>query len=313
VFRLKDVLSDVLDTVDLKAALYFRTEYYPPFGVQVPAYKRAARFHLVMQGRCSVSLDQGRGVELAAGDLVLIPNGGAHKLSDHPEREARALDQVLVESGFRGDGPFRIGSGEPDQACQMVCGHFTFREGADHPFLCATPEILFVPATARLKRPILDDVLRLVARGMLEEAPGAVASVSRLSEVLFIELMRAGLDQGLELRKMMSALADPQVGRALSLIHERPADPWTVESLAAAVGMSRSRFAERFRELLASSPMTYLADWRFQRALKQLNQSRAPIKAVARDNGYASSAAFTRAFRRRFGCAPKEAKAAAQT
>jgi AraC-like DNA-binding protein len=131
--------------------------------------------------------------------------------------------------------------------------------------------------------------------------------------VLFIELMRAGLDQGPELRKVMSALADPQVGRALSLIHERPSDPWTVESLAAAVGMSRSRFAERFRELLASSPMTYLADWRFQRALKQLNQSHAPIKAVARDNGYASSAAFTRAFRQRFGCAPRDAKAAAQT
>jgi len=104
----------------------------------------------------------------------------------------------------------------------------------------------------------------------------------------------------------MSAVYDPQIGKSLGLIHGDVGHAWTVESLAAAVGMSRSRFAERFRELVGSGPMAYIADWRLQRALNLLAQSNVPIKSVAHQIGYRSAAAFTRAFSDRFGCTPKE-------
>lgn len=301
-----DVLSDVLNTVALKAAIYFRTDFHPDFGIKVPPFARAARFHLVVQGACYVTLDDGAQVRLRAGDLVLVPGGAAHLLSSAATTSGTPLDDVMSQAGFSGEGPFVVGNGIATESCQMVCGHFTFAEGADHPLLRSIPPMLHITAADRASRPMLDDVLRLIVRRMFEGEPGAAASVSRLSEVLFIEAMRAGISQAPDIALLMSAVYDPQIGKSLSLIHGDVAHAWTVESLAAAVGMSRSRFAERFRELVGSGPMAYIADWRLQRALSLLSNSHMPVKTVAHQIGYKSAAAFTRAFSDRFGCSPKE-------
>ena len=186
----------------------------------------------------------------------------------------------------------------------------TFADGADHPLLRSIPDVLHITAADRASRPMLDDVLRLLVRRMFEAEPGAAATVSRLSEVLFIEAMRAGIAQAQDIGRLMSAVYDPQIGRALMLIHGDVAAPWTVESLAAAVGMSRSRFAERFSQLVDSGPMAYIAEWRLQRALSALAAEATPIKTIAFSVGYRSAAAFTRAFTERFGCSPKERRRA---
>jgi AraC family transcriptional regulator, activator of mtrCDE len=301
-----DVLSDVLDTVALKAAIYFRTDFHPVFGIAVPAYGHAARFHLVVQGSCYVTLTDSTRVRLQAGDLALVPGGAAHVLSSNETVEATPLADVMSQAGFTGTGPFVVGSGNAAQSCQMVCGHFTFADGADHPLLRSIPDLLHITAGDRASRPMLDDVLRLIVRRMFADEPGAAASVSRLSEVLFIEVMRAGIAQAPAISRLMSAVYDPHIGKSLSLIHGDVAHAWTVESLAAAVGMSRSRFAERFRELVGIAPMAYIADWRLQRALNLLAESNEPIKIVAHSIGYRSAAAFTRAFSDRFGHSPKE-------
>ena len=300
------MLSDVLETVALKAALYFRTDFYPVFGIEVPAYGRAARFHLVVQGSCYVTLSDGTRVHLRAGDLALVPGGAEHLLSSDETVEGAPLGDVMSQAGFTGTGPFVVGSGNAADSCQMVCGHFTFADGADHPLLRSIPELLHITAADRASRPMLDDVLRLIVRRMFADEPGATASVSRLSEVLFIEMMRAGIAQAPEISRLMSAVYDPHIGKSLSLIHSDVSHAWTVESLAAAVGMSRSRFAERFRELVGTGPMAYIAEWRLQRALNLLAASNAPIKTVAHSIGYRSAAAFTRAFSDRFGHSPKE-------
>ena len=105
-------------------------------------------------------------------------------------------------------------------------------------------------------------------------------------------------------QEFIGAMTDPQVGRALELMHKDASHPWTVESLAHAVGMSRSRFAERFSELMNDGPMRYLSDWRLQRALVMLGQSRVNVQEVANKAGYQSAAAFTRAFAQKFGAPP---------
>lgn len=301
-----DVLSDVLDTVALKAAIYFRTDFHPEFGIAVPAYGRAARFHLVVQGSCYVTLESGLQVRLQPGDLALVPNGSSHLLSSKDTASCAPLADVMSQAGFTGSGPFVVGEGPDGASCQMVCGHFTFADGADHPLLRSIPDLLHITASDRANRPMLDDVLRLLVRRMFEGEPGAAATVSRLSEVLFIEAMRAGIAQAPDIGRLMSAVYDPQIGRALMLIHGDVAAPWTVKSLAAAVGMSRSRFAERFSQLVESGPMAYIAEWRLQRALNLLSAASAPIKTIAHSVGYRSAAAFTRAFTERFGCSPKE-------
>ncbi|QCP52757.1 AraC family transcriptional regulator [Trinickia violacea] len=305
---MKDVLSDILDTIELKGALYFRTDFSPPFAIGVPAYGKAARFHLVVQGCCHVTVSGGVEVLLQPGDLILVPYGSAHVLSDVAGRDAVPLENIVANTGYTGEGTFVIGSGDPTASTQLVCGHFTFAEGADHPLLHVLPKTLHLTAEDRARQPILDDVLRLVARRIFQDSPRTSASISRLSEVLYIEVLRAGIDRAPELQRIFSAVNDPQIGKALSLIHQRLDHDWTVDGLASEIGMSRSRFAERFRELVGSGPMGYLTDWRLQKARLLLGQPRASVKEVAYRTGYRSPTAFSRAYAQKFGHPPKDSR-----
>ncbi|MXN66568.1 helix-turn-helix domain-containing protein [Stappia sp. GBMRC 2046] len=301
-----DVLNDILDTLNLKGALYFRTDFSDPWSVTVPDLYQAARFHLVVQGHCHVQFPDDRAVDLGPGDLVLIPRGRQHVLADAACETAPALETVLKDAGYRGDGVLVVGEGDPNATTQMVCGHYTFRNGADHPILRALPDYLVTSASVRAREPWLDEMLRLVVQRVFSEEMGSTAAVTRLSEIVFIELLRVGIGQSEELQMVLSAFRDRHIGRALQLIHSRPAEPWTVESLAMEVGMSRSRFAERFSELMGTGPMTYLSDWRLQKALSLLDDCRCSVQQVAMQTGYQSPAAFSRAFSGKFGLPPTE-------
>jgi len=304
-----DLLSDIFDTIRLRATLYFRTDYSPPWAVQVPAYEQAARFHLVVQGRCHVGLTSGRQIDLGPGDLVLIPRGLEHTLADSAGRTPASLEQVIEESGYDGRGVFIVGKGDPHAATQMVCGHFGFAQGADHPLLRALPEVIVMTAGDRAQHPLLDESLRLVARRAFTDGLGATAAISRLSEVFFLETIRASIARVPQLARLLGAMTDPYIGRALELVHAAPADPWSVQSLASAIGMSRSRFADKFTDLVGMAPIAYLGEWRLQKALAQLTGTQASIKEIAHSTGYQSPAAFTRAFSQRFGLAPTDYRA----
>jgi AraC family transcriptional regulator, activator of mtrCDE len=299
-----DVLNDILDTLNLKGVLYFRTDFSPPWAVSVPEFEQAARFHLVVQGSCHVIFPSGRAVHLAAGDLILIPAGKSHVLADTAVADAPPLEATLKRVGYTGNGVFVLGEGDAAASTQMICGHFTFRENADHPLLRALPEYILTTSSARARGPWLDEMLRLLTTQMFTEEIGSVAAVTRLSEIVFIELLRIGIAHSEALRTVMEAFRDKHISRALQLVHSRPEEPWTVESLAREIGMSRSRFAERFSQLMRLGPMTYLTDWRLQRALSLLEKNSITVQQVAAQIGYQSPAAFTRAFTEKFGISP---------
>lgn len=299
-----DVLDDILATLDLKGALYFRTDFSPPWSVAVPELEQAARFHLVIQGHCQVGVDSGVSVSLNPGDLILIPRGRPHVLSDQPAREAAPLERVLRDSGFDGHGVLVLGEGQPEASTQLVCGHLSFRKAADHPLLRALPDYLHITAPTRAREPWLDDLLRMIPRRLLAGQMGSEAAATRLSEMVFIELIRVGIQDNESMASILQAFADRYVGRSLHLIHTQPEQPWTVATLARAIGMSRSRFAARFGELMGTGPMAYLADWRLQKALALLDETREPVQQVAYQTGYQSPAAFTRAFAGKFGVSP---------
>ncbi|MEQ9143338.1 MAG: AraC family transcriptional regulator [Parvibaculaceae bacterium] len=299
-----DILDDILGTLNLKGVLYFRTDFSAPWSVTVPDHDMAARFHLVVEGRLCLTLPDGTVKELGPGDLALIPRGRAHVLADAPGRVAPPLETVLDEAGYDGKGVLVAGGGDRQASTQLVCGHFTFRPGADHPILRALPDALIMTASDRAREPWLDEMLRLIVQRVFSGEIGSVASVTRLSEIMFIDLLRVGVHQCPALRAVLGAFRDAHIGKALHLIHERAADTWTVETLASAVGMSRSRFAERFRDLTGMGPMAYLSDWRLQKALSLLEDSRCSVQEVAVQAGYQSPAAFSRAFSGKFGIAP---------
>jgi AraC-like DNA-binding protein len=301
-----DILDDILNTLDLSGALYFRTDFSPPWSVTVPVLSGAARFHLVVQGQCTVTLPDKRVWVLNPGDLILIPHGQTHILSDAPVEQAPPLETVLEKVQYDGSGVLRVGTGDATASTQLVCGHFTFREKAGHAMLRAMPDQLIVTAAMRAENSWLDDVLRLISRHMFSDRAGLDASVRRLSEVMFIELMRIGIEseeQG-QLQHALKGFRDPQIGQALAIIHKDLQKPWTVGSLAREVGMSRSSFAERFADLMGQGPMSYLTDWRLQKALALLGTNKINVQQIATETGYQSPAAFTRAFAAKFGETP---------
>lgn len=301
-----DVLSDIFDTIRLRATLYFRTDYSPPWAITVPAHEKAARFHLVVQGRCHVALASGRAVDLNPGDVILIPHGRQHSLADTAGRLPAPLETVVRDSGYDGRGVFVVGRGDPTASTQMICGHFGFTAAADHPLLRSLPEVIVLTSADRARHALLDETLRLVTRRVFTDGLGSAAAISRLSEVFFIEAVRASIEQYPEMARILDAMTDAQIGRGLQLMHNDPARAWTVASLAAEVGMSRSRFADRFAELMGEGPMAYLTEWRLQKALARLGGPEVRIKELAREAGYQSPAAFTRAFAQRFGMPPSD-------
>ena len=272
----------------------------------MPPQGKAARFHIAVKGYCWIGLGEGRSVELREGDMVLIPRGVAHRLTDVAERQVKSLDRVVAESGFAGRGALAVGGSADDAVTQLACGHLSFAEGADHPLLRALPDHILIRQDMRAAQPWLDDTINALSREMLYSGAGSAATVNKLAEILFIETVRVAADTTPELRRVMTAIGDRRVSRALAAMHLDPAKHWTLESLAQEAALSRSRFAERFRELVGLAPAAYQTEWRLQKARTLLVETGEGVSEIAVRVGYKSPEAFTRAFGEAFGQAPTD-------
>ena len=299
-----DPLSDILDSLSLKGQFYYRTSFHKPWAFAVPDLSGAIRFHYAVQGECFVSTGDTRPLHLQQGDMVLVPAGGAHILADSLGREPADIDAAKRDAGYDGGDTLVVGEGSEDRATQLLCGHFTFAEGSNHPLLRSLPSLLHVSARVRSNTFWLDEALRLMGRQVTRGNPGSTAVVRRMSEIIFIETIRCCSDQSEHLAGLIEALSDRKISRAIQAMHSNVSAPWTVESLAAEAAMSRSRFADRFQELVGCGPLTYLAEWRLQTARRLLQDRRVSIQQVAGQIGYQSPAAFTRAFANMFGESP---------
>lgn len=197
------------------------------------------------------------------------------------------------------------GGGGPERA-DLVCGFL----GCDvRPF---NPVLQTLPRMVHLRRgpaSSTDDRLsHLVAFALSESRQrrsGAKCVLLRLSEVLFVEVVRRYLDAiPVGQTGWLAGLRDPIVGHALALLHDRPTAAWTLERLANDIGISRSVLADRFTQFVGQPPMRYLAHWRMQLAARLLSDGTAKVSAVALDVGYESEAAFSRAFKKIVGTPP---------
>ena len=297
-----DLLADIVSGLELHSSLYFRASFRADFAVAVPADRRRIRIHVSGPGRSWVGLPGGSGVWAEEGDLVLVPHGAAHVLASDPELRPTPLAAVLAEGGPGDDGVLRHGGG--GEEALLVCGHFAFDESLLHPLVEGLPPIVHLrgrdgPGFAWVP-PLLDSI----ERERSGEAPGSDAVTRRLSEVLFIQVLRAAAECGALTAGVQASLDDPQLRRALEAMHAEPAREWSLGTLASRAGLSRTVFADRFRERLGVTPMRYLTDWRMRQARHLLVDSALSVGEVGRRVGYASEAAFNRAFRESVGEPP---------
>lgn len=296
-----DVLTDVLGMLHLTSRVYCRSELRAPWGLDMPPARRMA-FHVVDRGGAWLrSEGEDELTALAAGDLVVLPHGDGHQLADHPE----TLDQPLVELKQTGSGCPRLQLGGSGPATTLVCGYFHLEEGGweDHPLVPLLPDLIHVKGEDRRKVPWLEATLRFLVDEAGSGRPGTDAVVQRLTDVLFVQVLRAWLEQEEVPPGWLGALRDPQVGRALTLLHMNPERGWIIADLAAEVNMSRSAFAARFTALVGEPPLTYLTRWRMRLAAGLLREG-VPLFKVAERVGYESEAAFSVAFKRERGVPP---------
>ncbi len=300
------VFVDIFETLNLKGVFYYRADFSPFWAVEIPKFGQAARFHHVIKGSCYFTFPTGRQVKLNPGDMVLIPRGSAHILSSEPKSSAPKLETVLADAGYDGKGVLVVGTGNPDAMTQLACGHLSFPAEANHPLLQALPEFIHVTVEDRMKNVFLDECIRMIVRSVMSDGLGSAVTVKKLSEIIFVEMIGSGIGANGRMKNVLRAFSDEHIGHALDLIHKNVSQQWTVKSLATEVGMSRSRFAEQFSELLGMGPMKYVSEWRLQKAINLLSHSSFDIQTISTKLGFSSPAAFTRAFNAKFGTSPSK-------
>jgi AraC-like DNA-binding protein len=305
-----DPLSDLLRVVRLDGAFFFAVEAAAPWSVEtvaarelspriMPAAEHLIPYHILTEGRCVGGLASDEPVELVAGDVIVFPQGDAHVMASG--RDVRGGPTVNRTAPARYPETVILGR-HGSRDASFVCGFLACDRRPFNPLLAALPRRLHV-------RGMSDAWLGAYTRRITEESrhgrAGADCVITRLAELMFIEVLRRYLEE-LPAGQIgwLAGLRDEVVGRVLSLLHAEPARPWTLAQLAREATSSRSNVARRFTELVGQPPMQYLAQWRMQVAANLLAQSGAKLAYVGAEVGYESEAAFSRAFKKATGLSP---------
>lgn len=310
-----DVLSEVLRAVRLRGAVYFNVSASTPWVAEAPAARELApylmpgsehviEYHVVVEGACWAGLIGEPGVRLEVGDLIVFPQGDAHVLAS-AEGMRGPVDVGLAKRASRERLPLRVeygGSGR--DPVQIVCGFLACDARPFNPLLTTLPRMLYMKKNGGGYSAMLEQIMSCaLAESRVPRAGGEVV-LARLSELMFVEVVREYIASRDAIgRGWLAGLRDAMVGRALGALHARPAHPWTLESLAHAVGASRSALAARFADYVGMPPMQYLAHWRMQLAATLL-AGPSTLASIAAEVGYGSETAFSRAFKKIVGLPP---------
>jgi AraC-like DNA-binding protein len=310
-----DALSDVLRAVKLTGAVFFTVDVSTPWLAPVPSGKtlrsiimpsaqHLISFHLVTAGGGWTIPQHSEPVRLGVGDVVVFPGGDPHVMCSDPKAppsaafDLRSLPPIVQwphHIGDQSDAPDRLG---------LICGFLGCDVRPFNPLLAALPRTLVLSDPTGVDGR-LGQFTRLAVAELTSKHAGSEGVLGRLSELMFVEAVRMHLNSlPAEQTGWLAGLRDRQVGGALTLMHGKPAHPWTIEELARDVGLSRSAFADRFMHFVGQPPMHYLAQWRMQLAAGLLSSGSTSIAAIARDVGYGSEAAFSRAFKKLVGAPP---------
>ncbi len=326
------MLSNVLHAVRLSGAAFLTAEFSSPWSIRsvpprqlaallMPTCKHCGIFHILAEGQCWIEPEGHQPLQMEAGEVIVFPQGDEHVMSSHLGIEPTPVIGIFPRPPYK-EMP-RLAFGGGGEVTRFICGYLHYDQEFN-PLFRALPRLILVrsrngsialePAgnqeapSAPMSPPAstwLETNLRyLIAEATLSRK-GNAALLTRLTEVLFLEIVRQYIEQLPASQKgWFAGLNDAHVGKALALLHQEPAKPWTVEALARSAGISRSGLADRFNLLLGESPMRYLTAWRMLLAQQFLRRQNLSIAEVALRVGYTSEFTFSRAFKRHVGTPP---------
>jgi AraC-like DNA-binding protein len=308
-------LTELLRNLRLSGGVFLDAEFTEPWCITaqvgpedcrpyMPPPAHIVGYHYVLQGDLWVTVAEGESLPARAGDLLLLPRNELHRLGSAPGLapvHAAALIQPAADGG-RGPATIRYGGG--GVPARLMCGYLGAEDPRD-PLLANLPALIRVGVEDALAARWIEDSIRLAARALVRGGADAAASLARLAEPLLAEAIRQYVEAlPADASGWLPGLRDHYVARALTLLHGKPQDPWTLETLSRAVGLSRSALSQRFSDRLGVPPMRYLLRRRLQLAAARLQREGDSVARIASDAGYESEAAFARAFKREFGSPP---------
>ena len=327
-----DVLSDVLRVVRLSGAVFFTADFSSPWALESPIPEMLAAavmpqaecvvlFHILVDGECEVTCHGHPMTSMRSGDVIVFPRGDQHTMRSHGGGAPAPLASVFSPGGR--DEPAQLSYGGGGRTSRFVCGYLNCDQRFS-PLVEGLPTMLLVRSEDDYSaieavdvsgsrptvmppgsRTWLGTTLKFTIAEARAARPGNVAMLGRLTELMFVEILREYMDRlPANHGGWLAGIKDAHVGKALRLMHTNPVHDWTVDELAREVALSRSVLAQRFTDLLGETPMRYLANWRMQLAKQMLREGTCSMQEVASRVGYDSEAAFNRAFKRATGSPP---------
>jgi AraC-like DNA-binding protein len=275
-----ELLSDILRSMRAQGSVYFCDHLKAPWSMDFTKTKTAS-FHLVRRGECWITAAD-RQERLGPGDLVFVEPGRDHVLSSHPQDQDPPAGEARV---------------------LLLCGYCEFAEDTLTPLLDAFPSFTIVREEEFLKYPWLRSTLDQLSTEYMSQQVGSELVVNKLTEIVLVELIRINFGRG-DSSRFIAALSDKRISKALGRLHTEPQRPWTLDTVAATVGMSRAAFAKRFRELVGHPMFEYLTMLRVQKAKELLRESKLPLYEIANRVGYESDLSFTKTFKKLVGTTP---------
>ena len=289
--------DELFQALRVRGAVYYAHEFSPPWAVEFVECS-PARFHLVLSGSCYVSVG-GDVFELSEYDLLLLPGGARHVVHDGKTRVARDSRAVGAE--------VHQGTNRAKPTAPTVCllsGHFEFDREARALLVRTLPAVVRGSVSQQRDHGLIAALPKLLAQELQQARPGSETIVARLVEVFLVQLLRAHFEQAGGGRGLLAAMFEPRLNAGLALMHARWNEPLALARIAAAAGMSRSSFAERFKTVTGTSPMSYLAQWRLLKSRQFLADRELSIARIAGLCGHRSTEGYSRAFKRAFGLSP---------
>jgi AraC-like DNA-binding protein len=310
---LPDPLSDVLRMVRLTGGVFLDAHLSHPYCVEAAvtpdtcgSYIRASRqiigYHYVAEGSMFVSIDRQNVMRIGAGDIVLLPRNDVHTVaSSHELCLEVGLQLTLPPSP---DGLARVTYGGGGAQSRIICG-FLASEDEFNPLIATLPRLLKLNVKRFSSAEWLESSVRFALQELTRGRPATSNTISRLSELLFVEAVRNYIDNSDDAETgWLRGLRDNQIGRTLALLHGNISQQWTVDGLAKAANFSRTAFINKFNAAVGVPPMRYITNWRMKIARLQLRDTNLSVAQVGYSVGYESEEAFSRAFKREVGVSP---------
>jgi AraC-like DNA-binding protein len=295
--ELSRILEDVLEGLHFRGTVFFRSQLSAPWGVTFDP-DEFARIHIALSGDFFVRTGSDKtAVEVKESDIVVLPNNSMHWIADRPGR--RLVTSHAVAKPCNLSVPL---SKYSDKTHELLCARIRFDEQVTHPLMDTLPNIIHIPGVNPDS-----SIWRLVAliNDEIDHSESLSTSVvDRLTEVLFLQILREFIARSETPEGFVAALQDPRLSRALYLIHQRMEEDWTLEKLAREVCMSRATFVRHFNDAVGVAPIKYLTRWRLLKAHDLIKHSNNSLEHIAEKVGFASAQTLTKSFRHYLGYTP---------